>query len=238
MGTWWTRTLKRVHPEGIPWPASVLYNALSGTDIFRRHYTLVAADVRGHGGDAGRILDVGTGPGWLLPALRVEFPRAELVGVDISPAMVSQARRNVVGPGRSPGCSGQARDAGGIEVVLAGAQRLPFADGTFDRVVSTGSIHHWKDAVAGLEEAHRVLKPGGHALIYDLVRHTPEAVRRDFRKRFGGFWLALLWIRSFEEPFLAPEEMEALGRQTAFEVEGTRFVGALCCLVLRKGGAG
>ncbi len=239
MGTRWTRALKRVHPEGIPWPASVLYDTLSGTLIFQRHYALVAADVRGYGAHAGRILDIGTGPGWLLPALRVEFPHAELVGVDVSQAMVSRARRNVAGPGRGPGGSLQARGGmDGIKVVLANAQRLPFAAGTFDRVVSTGSIHHWKDAVAGLAEAHRVLKPGGHALIYDLVRHAPEAVRRDVRERFGGLWLALLWLHSFEEPFLDPEEMVTLGRQSAFCVEGTRFVGALCCLVLRKGLAG
>lgn len=37
--------IRRFHPEGIPWPGSALYNALSGTSIFLRHYELVAHDV-------------------------------------------------------------------------------------------------------------------------------------------------------------------------------------------------
>jgi|GEM_PF-3341991 len=44
----------------------------------------------------------------------------------------------------------------------------------------------------------------------------------------------LLWLHSFEEPFVDPGEMESLGHQAGFAVEGTHFVGARCCLVLRK----
>jgi ubiquinone/menaquinone biosynthesis C-methylase UbiE len=223
MSTWWRRLLKRLHPKGIPWPGTVLYNAVSGTGIFRRHYELVAEDVARYG-QAGAILDIGTGPGRLLLALREAFRHAVLVGVDISPSMAAQARRNIERDG----------GAGGIEVGAASAYGLPFPDGTFERVISTGSLHHWEAPLAGLAEAHRVLRAGGYNLIYDLVRHMPEPVARDVRARFGGFRLALLWLHSFEEPFLNADEMEALGKQTDFVVEGTRFVGALCCLVLRK----
>jgi len=217
--------MKRLHLEGIPWPGSVLYNALSSSDIFLRHYEMVARDVAGYG-PAERILDIGTGPGHLLPALRKTLPDTELVGVDISPAMVAQAQRNMKRCGRDPR----------IEVRLAGANALPFADGTFDRVVSTGSIHHWKDPVNALSETHRVLKTGGHALMYDMVRHMPKTVCEEIRARFGSFRCAVMWLHSFEEPFLSVDEMEALGRRTEFAVEGTRFTGALCCLVLRKNG--
>ncbi|HRR42459.1 MAG TPA: class I SAM-dependent methyltransferase [Syntrophales bacterium] len=215
--------MKRVHPEGIPWPGSVLYNALSRSEIFLRHYELVAHDIARYG-EAGCILDIGTGPGQLLRAMRRALPDAGLVGVDISPAMVAQARRNIETCGRDPR----------IEVRLASAEALPFAEGAFDRLVSTGSLHHWKDPIRALSEAHRVLKAGGYALIYDLVRDMPEGVRRDLRTQFGGFRLALLWLHSFEEPFLDAGEMEALGRQTDFEVEATTFTGAFCCLVLKK----
>lgn len=215
--------LKRLHPEGIPWPASLFYNALSKSGMFRRHYALVAHDVAGYGA-AGRILDIGTGPGHLLIALRHTFPDAALVGIDISPAMVSQARRNI------RACGQERR----IAVQAAGANALPFADESFDRVISTGSFHHWKDPVNALSEAHRVLAAGGYALMYDLVREMPDAICKAVRKQYGRFRLALLWLHSFEEPFLSPEEMEVLGRQSDFAVEGTRFVGAICCLVLRK----
>lgn len=59
-------------------------------------------------------------------------------------------------------------------------------------------------------------------------------IRREVRSHFGSFRLALLWLHSFEEPFLNAREMVDLGNQTKFLVEGTRFTGALCCLVLRK----
>jgi len=219
----WRQFLKRLHPEGIPWPGSFLYNALSGTKIFLRHYELVAHDVARYG-TAECLLDIGTGPGHLLLAMRKTLPDTKLVGIDISPAMVAQARRNIETYGRDSR----------IEVRVADANALPFADGTFDRVVSTGSLHHWKDLLHAVSETHRVLKLNGYALLYDLVRDMPKAIREDVRAQFGGFRLALLRLHSFEEPFLNVEGMEALGRRTDFVVEGTRFIGAFCCLVLRK----
>jgi len=223
MSSLWRKLIKRLHPEGIPWPGSTLYNALSNTGIFLRHYELVARDVIRYGAAEG-ILDIGTGPGQLLPALRQASPSTRLLGIDISPSMVAQARRNLVHYGWGPD----------IEVLVAGANALPFADGTFDRVVSTGSLHHWKDPLQALSEAHRVVKMGGYALLYDLVKDMPQTVCGEVRARFGGFRLALLWLHSFEEPFLNVEEMVQLGRQTDFAVEGTKFTGALCCLILKK----
>ena len=136
MSDHWRRLMKRFHPEGIPWPGSVLYNALSGTKVFLRHYELVAHDVA-HYGTAQYLLDIGTGPGHLLLALRKTLPDAELVGVDISPAMIAQAQRNM----KIHGCDPY------IDVRVGSANSLPFADGMFDRVVSTGSLHHWNDPI-------------------------------------------------------------------------------------------
>ena len=85
-----------------------------------------------------------------------------------------------------------------------------------------------------MSEVYRVLKIDGYALMYDLVREMPKVICEAVRTQFGSLRLALLWLHSFEEPFLSPEEMETLGRQSDFVVEGTRFTRALCCLVLRK----
>lgn len=223
MNSRWRQFIKRFHPEGIPWPGSVLYNAISSTAIFLQHYELVALDVA-HYGTAACILDVGTGPGQLLLAMRKAIPDTVLVGVDISPAMATQAHRNMEKCGRDHR----------IDVAVANAEALPFADGTFDCVVSTGSLHHWKNPIHALSELHRVLKRNCYALLYDLVRSMPKAICEEVRARFGSFRFALLWLHSFEEPFLNAEEMDELGRRTDFLVEGTRFAGALCCLVLKK----
>lgn len=47
--------------------------------------------------------------------------------------------------------------------------RLPFADASFDLVVTRFSAHHWLDVAAALREAHRVLRPAGRLLVVDIV---------------------------------------------------------------------
>jgi SAM-dependent methyltransferase len=223
MSTRWRDLLRRWHPEGIPWPGSVLYNAISQTEVFRRHYLLVAEHVMGYC-RTGRILDIGTGPGWLLAALRQLLPELELVGVDISPAMVATAQQNMAREGYDTT----------ITFETAAAEALPFPQNTFHAVISTGSLHHWKAPMAALNEVYRVLRVGSYALVYDLVRNLPPAVAESSRRQFGAMRSRLMWLHSFEEPFYSPLEMAALAPLTLFQRGEIQFVGALCCLVLRK----
>jgi len=222
----WRKHLRRWHPEGIPWPGSILYNVISRSRIFTQHYQLVANDLTNYC-RSGQVLDVGTGPGWLLLALRRTLPEVKATGVDISAAMVYVARENLL----------QAGSAGICEVMQAGADDLPFPDDSFDAVISTGSLHHWKAPIAGLNEVYRVLKPGRHALMYDLVSELPPAVRRKAQAESGAFRTTLLWLHSLEEPFYRPQDMAALAPATRFGSGETRFVGVMCCLAMRKGNA-
>jgi ubiquinone/menaquinone biosynthesis C-methylase UbiE len=226
MNMGWRNLLRRWHPEGIPWPGSLFYNAISGTEIFLRHYALVADHIAQFC-HSGRILDIGTGPARLLSALGPSLPEMELIGLDISPAMMATASRNLK----------KAERVGRIGLTVGSADALPFPACTFDAVVSTGSIHHWKSPVPALNETHRVLKVGGHALIYDLVRRLPPSVAKAARREFGSLWSRMLWLHSLEEPFLTPQDMEGLVSATAFRRGKTRFVGVLCCLILQKTGA-
>jgi len=223
MSNWWQNFLRSFHPEGIPWPGSVLYNAVSQTEVFRRHYALVADHV-GHYCRSGSILDIGTGPGWLLAALQRSLPELELVGLDISPAMVATARKNMQATGY---------DAV-IDLQVAAAEALPFRNDSFHAVVSTGSLHHWKDPIVALNEVHRVLKTGGYALVYDLVRKLPPAVAEAARREFGSLRTRILWLHSFEEPFYTSRDMSELVPATSFHNGRVEFVGVLCCLVLQK----
>lgn len=223
MGKVWRKVIKRLHPEGIPWAGVRLYNALSRSGIFMEHYGLVARDVERYF-RGGRLLDVGTGPGRLLVCVRKVIPWAELIGIDISPAMAARAVRNVA---KDP-CAAR------IAVVAASATALPLRDGSMDCVVSTGSLHHWKDTGRGLEEIHRVLKRGGCALLYDIVRKLPDDVAKRNREMFGRFRVLLLWLHSFEEPFYTVEEMASLAVTSPFLAGEVHFTGALCCLVLRR----
>jgi ubiquinone/menaquinone biosynthesis C-methylase UbiE len=223
MNKLWRRFVRKAHPEGIPWAGVPLYDTLSRSGIFMEHYGLVARDVERYF-RGGRLLDIGTGPGRLLACVRKAVPRAEIIGIDISPAMAVRAAANVA----RGGCAGE------IAVVAASATALPFADGSIDCVVSTGSLHHWKDTGRGLEEMHRVLKRGGYALLYDIVRKLPDDVAKRNREMFGRFRVLLLWLHSFEEPFYTVEEMASLAVTSPFLAGEVHFTGALCCLVLRR----
>jgi len=217
------RLLKLIHPEGIPWPGTVVYNKISTIQIFQRNYELVAKDIvaRCRRGD---LLDIGTGPGWLLLKLHAASPSLHITGMDASPAMVTAARQNVSAAGL----------ANVIKVEQGYANRLPCADESFDIVVSTGSIHHWKDPLSGINEVHRVLKPGGQALLYDIVSDTPREVMQAAQREFGRFKVLMLWLHAFEEPFYSQRNLAALAQPSLFKEGQTRFVGVLCCLTLKK----
>jgi len=217
------RLLKIFHPEGIPWPGTVLYNAISKTMVFQSHYELIAKDILRYNKE-GSILDVGTGPAWLLVKLHKLSPKLYLTGLDISPSMVAKAQRNMANVGL----------ADIIEIKVGKAKHMPFADNSFDTVVSTGSIHHWKKPMACLNEIYRILKHGGYALMYDLVSDTPADVLMEISSEFGKLRVMLFWMHSFEEPFHGIKDFERLARSTLFGEGRIRFVGALCCLILRK----
>lgn len=217
------RLLKIIHREGIPSPGTVFYNAISQTSLFQRNYELIAKDILSYCSE-GRILDIGTGPGWLLVKLHHESPRLRLTGLDVSPSMVVRARKNMAEAGLSEV----------IEVREGNASHVPFSDNSFDTVVSTGSIHHWKNPTACLNEVYRVLKPGGFALMYDLVSDTPAAVLKETAYEFGRLRVLLFWLHSFEEPFYSSKDFELLAQPTLFKEGRTRFVGLMCCLILKK----
>jgi SAM-dependent methyltransferase len=90
-----------------------------------------------------RLLDVATGPGYV--AGTAAASGATVVGLDFSPSMVAQARV------RYPG----------IEFHQGDAELLPFDDGSFDAVVMNFGLLHLARPEAAIEQAYRVLVPGG-----------------------------------------------------------------------------
>ena len=222
------RLIQKFHPEAIPGIAAAVYDLAGKTRHFRRYYEIMAEDISGFCGDRGSVLDIGTGPGRLLIELHKRRSGQRLTGIDLSAAMVSLANRNIAKAGLDHA----------IRVCEANAALMPFPDDSFDLVISTGSIHHWKDPVFGLNEVFRVLKPGGHALMYDVVGDTPAQVKRQVIHEFGRLTAALLWIHAFAEPFYTCESFEALARSSVFEQGRIRFAGMMACLALTKKGQG
>ena len=138
-------------------PSAGMYDALVAS-VLEGFYARVAHETAA-ALPRGRLLDVGSGPGRLATRLAREAPNLAVTGVDISEEMVERAARRAE----------EASLAERVRFEVGDVGALPFADGEFDGVVSTLSLHHWPDASRGLAEIHRVLKPGGEARIYDLA---------------------------------------------------------------------
>jgi ubiquinone/menaquinone biosynthesis C-methylase UbiE len=101
-----------------------------------------------------RVLDVGSGTGYVLRQLAARLPHAtEFTGVDAAPSMVAVA-------------SDSATDQR-LRFQQGTAERLPVPDATYDLIVSITSFDHWTDQAAGLRECARALKPGGTLILTD-----------------------------------------------------------------------
>jgi demethylmenaquinone methyltransferase/2-methoxy-6-polyprenyl-1,4-benzoquinol methylase len=107
-------------------------------------------------GPGDRVLDVATGTGMVAREL-VRQKGCSVVGVDQSPEMLREAR---------------ARSNGGIELIEASAETLPFADGEFDALTFTYLMRYVADPAATLAELARVVRSGGTvaALEFGLPR--------------------------------------------------------------------
>lgn len=172
----------------------------------------------------GRVLDLATGTGDLALALKRARPEAEVVGVDFSPAMLELARR-------------KAKRLGLEVVFLEGdALDLSFPDGSFQAVTVAFGFRNFADYGKALEEMHRILAPGGRAVILEFPPPPKGPFGLLYRAYFKGILPLLggLLSRSFHayrylpasvERFPTPETLKGMMEAVGFQVryEGLTF---------------
>lgn len=128
-----------------------------------------------------RLLEVGSGGGQLAMRIAARRPDVTIVGLDLSPQQVARATRRA----RSV--------ASRAQFVVGSALELPFADGSFDAVLSVASIKHWPDPPKGLRECVRVLRPGGSLGVVEADR----GCRYEDARAFVGRWRVPSPLRPF-----------------------------------------
>lgn len=122
------------------------------------------------------VLEVAPGPGYLAIEL-AKAGRFTVAGLDISESFVRIARANAANHGVE------------VDFRHGNAASLPFDSGAFDRVVCRAAFKNFTEPVRALTEMHRVLRPGGKALIADL---RSDADRASIDAYVGGMRLGTI----------------------------------------------
>jgi ubiquinone/menaquinone biosynthesis C-methylase UbiE len=101
------------------------------------------------------VLEVAPGPGFFSIEL-AKLGEFRITGLDISQTLVEIAQEN-------------ARSAGAeVDFRLGNASAMPFADESFDFIYCSAAFKNFSEPVKALDEMHRVLRPGGEAMVADL----------------------------------------------------------------------
>ena len=110
-----------------------------------------------------RVVDVGSGAGFdSLIAARMVGPHGQVIGVDMTPAMLEKARRSAASAGLA-----------NVEFREGYAETLPVLDSWADVVISNGVLNLAPDKIAALTEMARAMKPGGRLQIGDILVQKP-----------------------------------------------------------------
>lgn len=152
------------------------------------------------------VLDLGSGAGFdAFLSVRAVGAEGRVIGVDMTPEMVSKARANAESGGYA-----------NVEFRLGEIEHLPVADETVDVIISNCVINLSPDKAAVFRDAYRVLKPGGRLAISDVVASAqlPADVASDLSLYSGcvagasliGDLHAMMAAAGFEDIRIAPKD--------------------------------
>jgi SAM-dependent methyltransferase len=178
-----------VEPKALTW----LYGVIAHLPVVHTVHRRFVAGALAQGVEQGCGLDLGTGPGYVAAEIARRRPGLHMVGLDLAAHMVERAQRQArrAAQGQRPCANGR-----GLWTHADG-HYLPFADGSFDLVVSSFALHHWDEPLRVFDEIARVLRrprpqngpprtgpagtgpPGGRYYIADVCRE-PDLLQRSF----------------------------------------------------------
>jgi ubiquinone/menaquinone biosynthesis C-methylase UbiE len=158
--------------------------------------------------DGSEVLEVAPGPGYMSISL-AKMGNYHITGMDISVDFVAICKRNAAEAGVP------------VDFQQGNVSAMPFADNSFDFIFCSAAFKNFHDPLAALREMHRVLKPGGIALIIDANRNASNKTRMEAMRKSGmrGFdlWFVALTFRFVLAPgAYTKDSFEKLIRETPF----------------------
>ena len=171
-------------------------------------FTACARMVAEHLMPGAEVLEVATGPGYLAVEL-AKFGRYRISGIDISRSFVRMAAE-------------YARKSGvEVEFRHGDAASLPYPADSFDFIVCRAAFKNFSDPVAALREMHRVLRPGGKALVIDMRRDASnEAIDSTVDAmhlgRIGALLTRAIFKYSLRRRAYSKEDFQRMAAATPF----------------------
>jgi ubiquinone/menaquinone biosynthesis C-methylase UbiE len=201
---------------------------LLGRLMALQHRTLTVWTIDHMGvGSADHVLDVGCGGGMAIELLSRRTIQGRIAGLDYSPEMVAQATAR----------NAKAIARGSVEVREGDAMALPYADETFDHVCAIETYYFWPDALLGLREAHRVLRPGGQLAVTLEMSREASAQTSPLRRRMSERYArraAAVGQRICSGAELTQLMTEAGFQEARYVAEPDRSLGWLCALARKQ----
>lgn len=148
--------------------------------------------------DGMKILDLGTGTGYLAFPIAKQYPNAEVTGLDIVEKALERNRE-------------KAREQGikNLQFVSYSGVVFPFADDEFDMVITRYALHHFPSIRDTFQEIARILKPGGIFFLSD------PAPNEDDTERFVDSYMQMK--KDGHIKFYTKQEWLVLGRSAGFD---------------------
>lgn len=133
------------------------------TDVIRDDMQLSLLLELVQGGSYNRILDIGTGTGYLAFPLAEAYPGAQVYGIDIAEGIIRENQRRA-----------EQNNVSNLFFRAFDGLHYPFEKESFDLIVSRYAFHHFPNPGNAVEQIGRILVPGGKVLISDPMRDRED----------------------------------------------------------------
>jgi ubiquinone/menaquinone biosynthesis C-methylase UbiE len=217
-------TIKGYRGIGMEGAVARWYDRNSRKDMER--FRALAERLRTALPQGGDMLEVAPGPGFVA----IEMAKGgayRVTGLDVSRTMVELARRNAA--------------EAGVDVAFrqGNVSAMPFADNSFDLLACSAAFKNFSEPHRALEEMHRVLRPGGTAVVLDLRKDVPMSEIGRYFRALGlstiNRWITLATFRfMLLKRAYTPAQFEAMLADIPFRSKEIRIVDIGVELWLRK----